>query len=283
MATFTNQAFLTYNGITTPSNTVVGEIRQELTLTKTALRADYASGGNVAYILSMVNSGGTELTDLTVTDDLGAYTFGTETLYPLSYTAGSAKYYINGVLQASPTVGTASPLTFTGLNVPAGANAMLVYDAAVTEYASPEQNAAVTNAATVSNATLGGITASATVTAAVAPLLSIAKSISPSTVTAGGNVTYTFEISNTGSTAATADANAVITDTFSPVLSDITVTYNGTALTAGTEYTYDAATGAFATVAGAVTVPAATFTQNTQTGAWSATPGISTLVISGTV
>ena len=40
-----------------------------------------------------------------------------------------------------------------------------------------------------------------------------------------------------------------------------------------TQYTYDAATGVFATAAGVVTVPAATFTQDAATGAYSTTPG----------
>jgi len=39
----------------------------------------------------------------------------------------------------------------------------------------------------------------------------------------------------------------------------------------------------FATVPSAITVPAATFTQNPATGAWSVIPGVSTLVVTGTV
>ena len=80
----------------------------------------------------------------------------------------------------------------------------------------------------------------------------------------------------------TMSANPVVTDTFDPRLSDLTVTLNGTALTAPTQYTYDAATGQFATVAGVITVPAATFTQNAA-GAYSVSPGTSTLTISGTI
>lgn len=283
LAAFTNQAFLTYNGITTPSNTVVGELEQELTLTKTAVRDDYDRQNTVTYVLSMINSGANDQTDLTVTDDLGAYTFGTGTLYPLRYINGSVKYYLSGVLQPSPTVATTSPLTVTGINIPAGANVMLIYDTAVTEYASPEQDANITNTATVGDALAGGTSASATVTASNAPILTITKSINPPTLTTGSTVTYTFEIQNTGNAAATADVNAVITDMFDPKLADISVTYNGTAWTAGTEYTYDQTTGVFATVAGNVTVPAAVFSQNTQTGAWSSTPAASTLVITGTI
>ena len=62
-----------------------------------------------------------------------------------------------------------------------------------------------------------------------------------------------------------------------------TVTLNGAALTTPAQYTYDAATGQFATVPGVITVPAAAFTQNATTGAYAVTPGTVTLTVSGTV
>jgi hypothetical protein len=44
MATFTNQATLTYRGGATASNVVTGELLEALTLNKTATSADYAPG-----------------------------------------------------------------------------------------------------------------------------------------------------------------------------------------------------------------------------------------------
>ena len=75
----------------------------------------------------------------------------------------------------------------------------------------------------------------------------------------------------------------VITDTFNPVLENLTVNFNGTAWAEGTNYTYDTTTGLFTGTAGGITVPAATYTQDPVTGAWGINPGVSTLVISGTV
>ena len=60
------------------------------------------------------------------------------------------------------------------------------------------------------------------------------------------------------------------------------VQYDYQSLTAGTDYTYDAA-GNFATVAGKLLVPAAAYTQDAQTGAWIVTPSTSTLTVSGTI
>ena len=101
-------------------------------------------------------------------------------------------------------------------------------------------------------------------------------------ITDNSTLTYTFVIENTGNTPALATDNVVLTDTFDPILNPITVTYEGTLWTVGTNYTYNTATGAFATLPGQITVPAATFTQNTD-GTWAVTPGRATLTVSGTV
>ena len=74
MATFTNQATLSYNGIFTNSNTVTGELLETLTASKTAVRAQYSPGDDLTYVITLVNSGATALNELTVSDNLGAYT-----------------------------------------------------------------------------------------------------------------------------------------------------------------------------------------------------------------
>jgi conserved repeat protein len=168
--------------------------------------------------------------------------------------------------------------------VPAGGNAVIAYEAVPTAFAPPTAEGTVTNSASVTGAGLANpVTATETVAPEAAPALTINKSLSPTTVTENSRLTYTFTIQNTGNTAADAAAAIVITDTFDPRLTDLTVTLNGTALTAPTQYTYDAATGVFATAAGVVTVPAATFTQDAATGAYSTTPGTAVLTVTGTV
>ena len=102
-------------------------------------------------------------------------------------------------------------------------------------------------------------------------------------VAENGRITYTFTIQNTGNTPVTATDDVILQDTFDPVLNGLTVTYNGAPWTAGTQYTYDGTTGLFATTAGQITVPAATYTQDPVTGAWAVTPGVSELIVTGTV
>ena len=119
MATFTNQATLTYNGQTTTSNVTVGELVETLTAAKTAVVPTYDPDGRVTYVISLVNSGAAPLTGLTVTDDLGGYTFNGATVYPLSYTMAPCATTRTAFCRRAPTVTAGPPLVFTGITVPA--------------------------------------------------------------------------------------------------------------------------------------------------------------------
>ncbi len=284
MAAFYNQATLTYNGQSTTSNITVGEIRQTLSVTKTAVGDSYTPGDRITYVVSIVNTGATAFNGLTLNDNLGEYTFGEETRVPLDYVEGSALYYVNGVLQAAPTVEAGPPLVFTGINVPAGGNATIVYDADVNEFAPLGLEGFITNTATVSGGGLSAdVVAQETVNANTEPSLTITKSLDPVVVPENGQLTYTFMIQNTGSNPVNAGDNAVLTDVFDPVLTITAVTFNGEAWTEPANYTYNETTGEFATVPGQITVPAATVTQDPTTGAWSVTPGVSVLTVTGTI
>lgn len=284
MAIFTNQAFLTYNNVTTGSNIATGELIEVLSATKTAVVDSYTSGDRVAYVISILNTGGNAFGNLTVTDDLGGYAFGSGTLYPLSYVEGSVKYYVDGVLQASPTVTAGPPLTFTRISVPASGNAIIVYEALTNQFAPPVSDGEITNTVTVSGTgVITPVVATETITASAEPELAISKSITPGTVTENSRVTYTFVIQNYGNTEAVATDNVVLRDSFDPILSDLAVVFNGEAWSEGAEYTYAEATGEFATVAGQITVPAATYEQDPATGVWTATPGTVVLTVTGTI
>ena len=283
MAQFTNQAQLSYNNATVASNVVVGQLQEVLSATKTAVNGAYRAGDTVTYAINLINSGPAAVTGLTLTDNLGAYSPAAGTTYvPLSYVNGTARYFINGVQQSAPTVAAANTLVFSGITVPAGGNTTILYDATVNGYADPTEAGQLTNTVTVTGGGITPLTATETVPADTDTRLSITKSIRPVPVVENGILTYTFLIENAGSTAATATGNLTVTDTFQPVLTGITVTLNGATLTEGTDYTYNEATGVFATVPGRIAVPAATYAQGTD-GIWVTTPGTATLTVSGTV
>ncbi len=284
MATFTNQAFLSYRNSVTPSNVVTGEVREIIAATKTAVSETYSAGDTVTYVINLVNSGSTTVSDLTVTDDLGAYTFDTTSLVPLTYEADSLRYFVNGILQPTPTVTSQSPLTVTGISVPAGGNAAIVYEARVNEFAPLGTDGTINNTATVTGDGLTApVTATETVNATTDAFLTISKAVNPVSVVDNEPLTYTFLIQNYGNTATTAADNVTVTDTFNPILNPITVTLDGVTLVEGTDYTYNTATGAFATIADRITIPAATYTQDPTTGQFNITPGSVTLTVVGTV
>ena len=282
MAVFTNRATLIYNNESINSNTVVGEIPEALSITKSAVGDEYSPDNDVVYAVSLVNSGTTAFAGVTLTDDLGAYTFGTDTLYPLEYNAGSILYYVNGTPAPAPAVAAGPPLVISGITVPAGGNVTVVYSARVTETAPVAVGGVITNTIVASGTAVSdNVSAVETVGVAERASLTITKALSPQTVSGGGTVTYTLTLENTGNVPA-ADS-VVVTDTFDPILTGINVIYNGNTWTAGTDYTYNEATGELVTIPGSITVPAATYTQDPVSGVWTVTPGVSVITVTGTI
>ena len=284
MAIFSNQATLTYNGNTTNSNIAYGEILDVLAASKTAVEGTYAPGALVTYVVTLRNTGNTTLAGLTVTDDLGGYLFNGATVYPLTYEAGSVALFLDGVPQAAPAITAGPPLVVSGISIPGGSDAVLVYQARANAYADPAAGGTIINTVTVTGDGLSApATATETVTAIAEPLLTISKSITPAQVVDNDRVTYTFVIQNSGNEAVVATDNAAISDTFDPILTALTVTFDGAAWTQGVQYQYDETTGLFTTNPGQILVPAATYTQDPVTGAYTVTPGIATLIVTGTI
>lgn len=275
--TFTNQATFTYNGTTVLSNIAVGIMESSLTVTKNAVADEYREGDTITYVIAIANDSDAPAEGLTVSDDLGAYAFGTDTVRPLSYVDGSVQLYVNGALQPDPAVDTADGLSFSNIAIPAGGNALIVYSAEVNDFAPLTAGSEITNTVSVN-----GAQAQETVPVAESSALSVVKSVSPIPVAENGQLTYTIQLINTGNAAVTEAEDAVISDTFDPILTNISVELDGQPLTAA-DYSYDEATGVFSTTPGIITVAAATYTQDPTTGEWTTVPGTATLTVTGTV
>ena len=285
MATFYNQATISYGGNVVNSNTTEAELLSGLQITKTPITSSYGAGSSVVYAITVSNMGGSAYNPLTVTDDLGAYALsGGGTAVPLTYVPDSILYYLNGAIQPSPTVTAVGNLTIEGINLPANSTATFIYEARANEFAPIAAGSTIINtASTDGGAGIGEITASATVAVNEEARLTIAKAVCPAVVNDNDQLTYTVIVQNLGNTPIVSTDGVVISDVFNPVLSDISVTLDGVALAEGTGYTYDAASGAFSTVSGVVTVPAATYTQDPATGTVTTTPGVAVLTVIGTV
>ena len=223
-----------------------------------------------------------------MTDTLGTTNFpatgGTVQLTPLTYQAGTLRYFMNGVLQTAPAVTVlANGIRIEGVTVPAGGVSTLVYTTRVNAFADPSAEGTIENTVTVTGGGLtDAVTAAETLPAAAAAELRIVKALEPVRVSDSGTLTYTFTIENYGSADADAAAGVTVTDRFDPILRNIAVTYNSDAWLAS-NYTYDPATGLFRTVPAAITVPAASAVQDPEAGVGTVRPGTVTLQITGTI
>lgn len=284
MPIFTNQAMLTYNGGETAlSNIVQGEVLGAVTISKTAVNDTYVFEDDVTYVITITNHESFPLTNLSFIDNLGQYPYGTPStdLFPLTY-VGPVLYYTNGALQTPITPSSTSPtLALTIPTVPANGNATLVYEVKVNKYAQLDVENTIANTVTVNGSGfLEALTATETIYTNDIPMLAITKTLTPNPVYDNTTIRYTFVIENYGNTAST---DVVMTDTFSPALAaGITVTLDGVPLTITTQYTYTAGTGAFATISGVITIPAATYSQD-EDGVVTTTPGAATIVVTGTI
>ncbi len=286
MATFYNQATLSYGGRVTNSNVTEGQIISGLSLTKTAITTSYGPGDGIVYSITLANADSVAKNGLTLTDNLGAYTLpgGDAALIPLTYVEGSIVYYKNGILQPAPTIEASENLIITGIDVPAGGNVIILYEATANDFAPLSQGSSIFNNVTASGeGVCDELTDNAIVTTREEPLLSIAKAMCPGEITCGDQLTYTFIIQNNGNTDVVATDNLTVSDVFNPPLANITVALNGEELAEGTEYTYNEETGEFTTIGGAIPVPAATFARDPISGIVTTSPGVATLTITGTV
>ena len=289
MATqITNQARLTYtygtsNG-SAASNIATTTLEGPLSARKRILEESYRAGEDLTYIISVSNTGSAALSNVTVLDDLGADipAGGTEAIMPLTY-AGPAELYINGVFSSVLTpVVSADGVSFTIPSLPAGGTALILYRVLVNGTAPLSPGGTITNTATVSAASLSEpVVVSAELPVDTYADVRITKAMSPDPVTEGSALTYTFVIYNYGNTAA---ENVILTDQFDPAPTNITVTVDGSAVPA-TEYSY---VGGELTLPASgssyeLTVPAATFTQDAETGEVAIDPGMVTVVVTGII
>lgn len=287
MATIENFATVSYTsgGVSETKVSNLAEIGLEsaISFTKATLGDTYSEDSVITYILSMSNTSSSPISNVSVSDDLGSFVFNASELSPLSY-ASPALLLIDGQdVSAQLTTDATDPqlIRFSFPTLPAGATANIVYRASVNEYAPLDVGATITNTATLtSDSDCADGSASATITALSAANVSVFKQMSPNPVVCGDTVTYTIRVYNYGNIEA---EDLVLSDTFNPAPTSVTVSRDGTLLLA-TDYTYtDGTLTVPSTADSPVSVPAATFTRDATTGIVTVTPGIVEYVVTGVI
>ena len=284
----TNQATINYNNgraaAIARSNVATALLQGSLDIEKTSLATAYRVGNDLTYMISLRNTSGSALNDVSVTDDLGTYIpEGGTAATPLTY-IGPAQLYVGGVFVSTiePTATAADSVSFNVPSIPAGGNAQILYAVNVNGNASGAIGSNITNTASASGAGVTEpVTDSLTIPADEYSDVRIIKTMTPNPVTDGGVLTLNFDILNYGNQDA---GNVVFSDTFDPELTDITVSVNGAPVNT-TDYTY---TGGTLTIPApgsnyVLDVPAAQYSQNGAGGEYNRSPGTANIVVTGRI
>ena len=287
MPTIENFATVSYTsgGIaaTKVSNLAEIQLESSLSFSKTTLGSTYSQDTPVTYILSLTNSSTAPILGIRITDDLGTFAPISTEYTPLTYIP-PALLLINGHdASASLTVDTsvAGELTFSFPTLPTGATANIVYNASPNAFAPLEAGGSITNTATaVSETACANGEATATVRVLESADIEVVKSMCPNPVVCGDTVTYTIRVYNYGNLPA---EDIVLSDTFSPAPTGITVTRNGVVLPES-GYTYiDGTLTVPPTATEGDTIPAAAFIRDPETGEVTVIPSVIEYVISGII
>lgn len=281
----TNQASINYqyNGqtATAVSNVATATLTEALSAEKVSVEQVYRLGEELTFSASFANSSGAALTNVTVSDDLGSYQYGTSTLTPLTFVE-PAILFVDGVFSGN-IAGTVSEssVTFIIPTLASGSRAQIIYKAAVNNYAQLVEGSQIINTVSITaNGMANPVTASNTVTVDNYADVTITKSMTPSSVTDGEALTYTFVINNYGNAEAT---NIVLVDSFDPAPENIVVQVNGVTVPS-TDYSY---TGGVLTLPSGGTytlsLPASTITQSIVDGLVTVTPSSLTVTVTGTI
>lgn len=250
MPIINNSASATYDYGTSQTGSAISNVASanlletySITGVKGALSGTFRPGENETYYIQVTNNGTSSLYDVTVSDDLGGAT------NPLTYVSGTGYFVINEVFTAlTPT--SLNPLVFT-LPEPlvSGQTATILYVARVADSVSQEQTEII-NTASISaregSATGDIITVdpspTATLTQEDYASVSLTKSVSTDTITAGVPFSYTIMLENSGNLPA---SGLVITDTLPEgfvINSIISTSSEGTVVYDTTDYSVDAQT-----------------------------------------
>ncbi|MEV6984399.1 fibronectin type III domain-containing protein [Sphaerisporangium sp. NPDC051017] len=218
-----------------------------LTITKNASATLTVPGAVVGYTISLVNTGQTPYTGISLTD-------------PLPGVLDDAVYDGDAAATTGAVAYTSPDLTWTG-DVPVGGTVTITYSVTVRD---PDPGSkvmanTVTSAAPGSTCSPTAHAAACTTTVGVlTPALTIAKTADAATTTPGGTVHYTITVTNTGQTPYPA---ATVTDSLAWVLDDATYGGDAAATTGTVTFTSPHLTwtgalglGAAATVTYSVTV-----------------------------
>ena len=247
MAEITNSANVSYtfagagSTVESSSNTTQTNVTysSNISIEKMALSSGFIPGDNLSFMIRVTNTGTDTLSNVVVTDNLGAYNDGTRAvIVPLDYVPGTAAESVNHGSWASVTPSATNPLTFDIGTMSEGDVVEITYTAQVISGFSGTE--IVSTSTATGDGIAGEVTDDDSVTLAEADFahLVIEKTGSADNISTGEPFTYTIDITNTGNV----DATGIVVTDYIPtdfVLENVNMIQNGTTtpLTPTTDYT----------------------------------------------
>ncbi|MDO5558613.1 MAG: hypothetical protein Q4F95_03345 [Oscillospiraceae bacterium] len=282
MAQFvTPKAVLTYDSSTVYSNEELFSISETLSLDVYTQVTKYKTGDMITYIIFIKNSDPTtDIYDLRVSSNMGAYSFSDTTLKPLVWDnkkiriyTSYGRYHIFDVRE--------NPFTISPLNLLADSTMKILYHTFVNHYAPLAPDAQIENIFTLSDKDNNVLdTESNIITCDTSTNLKIYQNMDDYTILPEKQMKFYFTIVNSGA-AADRNANVVFKDYFPPDFNIIYVKFNNTDWSNYYHYHYNKSSGFFITADSQITVDAAEYKQDPDTGIWTIAPQKSTLEICG--
>ena len=247
MAEITNSANVsyTYSGASSTEQSTSNVTQTNVTysssigITKMVLSSGFIPGENISFMIRVTNTGTDPLSNIVVTDNLGAYNDGTRAvIVPLEYILGTAAESVNHGNWTMVTPTSTNPLTFNIDSMEPGDVVEITYTVNVSD---SFQGSEIT---TTSTADANGVgcevsdEASVTIGEASFAHLVVEKTGSADDISTGEDFTYTITIKNTGNI----DATGVVVTDYIPsdfLLENVNMVQNGstTPLTPDTDYT----------------------------------------------
>ena len=268
------------------SNIAMTTLQEALSITKSSLGEAYTENGEITFMISVTNNYTESVKNIKITDNLGSYSLNSnlcdKLFTPLTY-IGPSFLYLGGTLFSNiePKV-LQDKITFTVPTIPAKSNALIIYKTYVNEFAPLVTGSTITSTATLSSKILThSLNASVSITVKDQADVRIIKNMSPNPVLPGEKITYSFSLYNYGNTEA---KNVVLNDTFIPSPEVISVYLNSSEILPD-DFSYINGTLTIPSYDSKldISVPPATFEQDSVTGTISPTPGIVSIIVKGQI
>lgn len=195
-----NQAIITYQSgqkkQTALSNVTKARKEKPFQVSKQALEEHYDSQDKITYLLFTTNKTPQMLEKITIQDDLGKQN---NSHAPLTYLA-NAQLYVEGHRVHDLSVETKKDeVAFTITHLAPHATAIVIYQAAINQYAPLAQNSQITTRSVWSSEDHSdALICTHTLQARPQAHLSITKTMSPNPVTSGQELTCVFQLANSG-------------------------------------------------------------------------------------